>query len=64
MEGVEGDGGDNGGAGALEKLSNKLSGFLNECKNIQVCINGVITIVMMVVPIDTSLCYCTDTAMS
>lgn len=36
MEGVEGEGGDNGGPGALEKLSSKLSSFLNDCKNIQV----------------------------
>ena len=36
MEGVEGDGGEGGGVGALEKLSNKLSTFLSECRNVQV----------------------------
>ena len=36
MEGMEGDGGEGGGVGALEKLSNKLSTFLSECRNVQV----------------------------
>lgn len=36
MEGMEGDSVEGGGVGALEKLSNKLSAFLNECRGIQV----------------------------
>ena len=36
MEGMEGDSGEGGGVRALEKVANKLSVFLNECRNIQV----------------------------